>query len=164
MRASIGDAIKHFGLNVARRCFSKVLWNHAIQDLTDAEKSIVSRALPFTMTPTSRTLEEAQKNIYSTGHPRNKIKFIKGKLEDTLPPVRPEKLSLLRLDTDWYQSTKVELDILYPGLYMNGILIIDDYGYWQEARYFETRNIRVFLHRIDNTGRIVVGGGATDAR
>jgi O-methyltransferase len=257
MSASIGNAIKHLGFNLARRCFSKVLRDHAIQDLTDAEKSIVSTALPFTMTSVERlvsvvnavnylirndipgdiaecgvwrggsmmaaalaliaagdtnrtlylydtfegmsdpskkdtdfagksaisllhsyrkgtgiwclaTLEEVQKNMYSTGYPPDKIKFIKGKVEDTLPAVRPERLSLLRLDTDWYESTKLELEILYPILHKNGILIIDDYGYWQGARkavdeYFDSRSIRVFLHRIDNTGRIVVGGGATDA-
>jgi O-methyltransferase len=72
------------------------------------------------------------------------------------------------LDTDWYESTKLELEILYPILHKDGILILDDYGYWQGARqavdeYFDKGNIRVFLHRVDNSGRIVVGGGATNA-
>lgn len=87
--------------------------------------------------------------------------FIKGKVEDTLRDERnlPEKIAVLRLDTDWYESTKVELEVLYPRLRPGGVLIIDDYGYWQGARkavdeYFADRP--VLLHRIDHTCRVMV--------
>jgi len=105
------------------------------------------------------SLEEVRANIASTGYPAEKIHLIKGKVEDTIPGTLPAALSLLRLDTDWYESTKHELLHLYPLLHRNGILIIDDYGDWQGARkavdeYFE--NSGVFLHRIDRTGRMVV--------
>jgi hypothetical protein len=46
----------------------------------------------------------------------------------------PDKIALLRLDTDWYASTKIELEVLYPKLQPGGILIVDDYGHWQGAR------------------------------
>ena len=46
----------------------------------------------------------------------------------------PDKIALLRLDTDWYASTLVELQILYPRLERGGILIVDDYGHWQGSR------------------------------
>ena len=71
----------------------------------------------------------------------------------------PEKISILRLDTDFYISTKIELEILYPKLVRGGILIIDDYGYWQGAKkavdeYFENQNI--WMHYIDNDCRMII--------
>ena len=71
----------------------------------------------------------------------------------------PKKISLLRLDTDWYSSTKKELEILFPLLEKNGILIIDDYGYWQGARkavdeFFKDKNVTMF--KIDFTGRMII--------
>jgi hypothetical protein len=62
------------------------------------------------------------------------IHLIKGKVEDTLKFFKPKKISLLRIDTDFYESTKIELEILYPLLSKNGILIIDDYGNWKGCR------------------------------
>ena len=57
----------------------------------------------------------------------------KGKVEDTLPVKEnvPDKIAFIRLDTDWYQSTKIELETFYPLLSVGGIIIIDDYNYWQ---------------------------------
>jgi O-methyltransferase len=46
----------------------------------------------------------------------------------------PEEIALLRLDTDWYASTIVELKVLYPRLAIGGILIVDDYGHWQGSK------------------------------
>ena len=73
----------------------------------------------------------------------------------------PEKISLLRLDTDWYESTKHEMNNLFPLLVKNGVLIIDDYGHWAGCKkaideYIEENNICVLLNRIDNTGRISI--------
>ncbi len=104
-------------------------------------------------------LEEVKKNLAATGYPLSKIQFIKGKVEETIPGHIPDTISLLRLDTDWYESTRHELIHLYPLLEKNGVLIIDDYGYWQGARkavdeYFADQNIPILLNRIDTTGRI----------
>jgi O-methyltransferase len=104
-------------------------------------------------------IEEVRKNLVSTGYPAEKIHLIKGKVEETIPRTLPRELSILRLDTDWYESTKHELTHLYPLLRREGVLIIDDYGDWQGARkavdeYF--RSSRAFLHRIDRTGRMVI--------
>jgi O-methyltransferase len=68
---------------------------------------------------------------------------------------------MLRLDTDWYDSTLHELRHLYPLLSRHGVLIIDDYGHWQGARravdeYLATLPHPIFLHRIDYTGRIAI--------
>lgn len=105
--------------------------------------------------------EETTGNILSTGYPSEKINFIKGLVEDTIPQTQIETISLLRLDTDWYSSTKFELEHLYPKLVKGGILIIDDYGHWEGCKkavdeYFSTNNIPVFMSRIDYTGRLIV--------
>lgn len=106
-------------------------------------------------------LEEVQKNVFSTQYPKENILFIKGKVEDTIPKTIPEKISILRLDTDWYESTYHELVHLFPRLAVGGVLIIDDYGHWKGAhdavdQYFKENNIPMLLNRIDYTGRIGV--------
>jgi hypothetical protein len=106
-------------------------------------------------------LEEVKENVYSTGYRKEKCHFIKGKVEDTIPKTIPEEIALLRLDTDWYESTKHELIHLFPLLKRNGVLIIDDYGHWEGARkavdeYISDNNTRILLNRIDYTGRIAV--------
>lgn len=106
-------------------------------------------------------LMAVQDNMLSTGYPASRIHLIKGPVEETLPRNAPEQISLLRLDTDWYQSTKHELHTLYPRVSSGGIVIIDDYGHWSGAKkavdeYFATRGVSIFLHRIDYTGRCFV--------
>lgn len=106
-------------------------------------------------------IEEVQKNMALTPYPSQNIKYIAGMVEDTIPATIPEKISLLRLDTDWYESTYHELINLYPRLVKGGVLIIDDYGHWQGAKkavdqYFEENNIPILLNRIDYTGRIAI--------
>lgn len=100
-------------------------------------------------------------NVGSTGYPQENIHLIKGKVEETIPAVMPENISLLRLDTDWYESTKHELAHLYPRLAQHGVMIIDDYGHWQGARqavdeFFGDQPRKPFLHRIDYTGRLII--------
>ncbi len=72
-------------------------------------------------------LETVKKNIKTTQYPANKIHYIKGDVAKTLQSNVPDKIAFLRLDTDFYESTKVELDVLYPKLQVGGILIVDDY-------------------------------------
>jgi O-methyltransferase len=57
-------------------------------------------------------LPVVKNNVYYTNYPRDKIHFVKGKVDDTLPVTQlPEKIALLRLDTDFYESTKIELEM-----------------------------------------------------
>lgn len=107
------------------------------------------------------TLETVQAGMANTSYNNSKIHYIKGKVEDTIPGTLPEKIALLRLDTDWYESTRHELNHLFPRLVKGGVLIIDDYGYWKGARkamdeYIAEHNIRVLLCRMDYTGRIAI--------
>jgi O-methyltransferase len=103
-----------------------------------------------------------QAAIESTGYPKDKIHCIAGKVEDTIPEQSPPgPIALLRLDTDWYESTKHELEHLYPALVDGGVLIIDDYGHYEGARkavdeYFAGTGQAVLLNRIDYTGRVAV--------
>ena len=103
-------------------------------------------------------IDEVKENLYSTGYPKENIIFVKGKVEKTIPETIPQKIALLRLDTDWYESTKHEMEHLYPILSQKGVLIIDDYGHWLGCKkaideYFEKNNISMLLNRIDYTGR-----------
>lgn len=103
------------------------------------------------------SLPEVRENMLSTGYPKEKMTFIEGKVEDTIPQTIPSTISLLRLDTDWYESTKHELTHLLPLVALHGVLIIDDYGYWAGSKravdeYFTQRPM--LLHRIDHSGRI----------
>ncbi len=107
-------------------------------------------------------IEEVKVNMISTGYPASNIILVKGKVEDSVPATISANISLLRLDTDWYDSTKHELQYLYPLLVKNGVLLVDDYGAWQGARkavdeYFSDQGV-VFLHRIDWTGRLLIKG------
>ncbi len=108
-------------------------------------------------------IDEVKKNITSVKYPLDKIKFIKGKVEDTLVLAEnvPDKIALLRLDTDWYESTKIELEVLYDKVVPGGVIIIDDYGHWQGCKkavdeFIKNRNLPIFLHRIDYTGRMFI--------
>jgi hypothetical protein len=99
--------------------------------------------------------------LAGTGYPPERLHFARGPVEETLPGAAPERLALLRLDTDWYESTRHELEHLWPRLSDGGVLIIDDYGHWDGARravdeYFETVAARVLLSRIDYTGRLAI--------
>jgi O-methyltransferase len=80
------------------------------------------------------TLEDVQDGFSQVPYPAERVHFVKGKVEDTIPGHAPEQISILRLDTDWYESTRHELEHLYPRLSPGGVLLLDDYGYWEGAR------------------------------
>ncbi len=106
-------------------------------------------------------LEEVRRNVLASGYPEADLHFVRGRVEETLPDQAPDRIAILRLDTDWYESTRHELVHLYPRLAIGGVLIIDDYGHWQGARravdeYFAGHGGRMLLNRIDTTGRIGV--------
>ena len=100
-------------------------------------------------------------NMKKTGYPTDNIKYIAGNVEKTLKERKPKKIALLRLDTDWYESTKAELEELDPHVENGGIIIIDDYGHFEGAKravdeYFEKEDNKPLLNRIDYTGRLIV--------
>jgi hypothetical protein len=106
-------------------------------------------------------LEEVKKNIARTNYPPEFIHFIEGDILKTIPATIPKQIALLRLDTDWYASTKHEMEHLFPILASKGIIIVDDYGFWKGSRkavdeYLSQHGIALMLHRMDATGRSAV--------
>lgn len=106
-------------------------------------------------------IDEVRAAMLSTGYDIARTHFVAGDVEKTIPGVVPERISLLRLDTDWYESTRHELRHLYPRLIRGGVLIIDDYGHWKGARqavdeYLTESGAKLLLNRIDYTGRAAV--------
>ena len=114
--------------------------------------------------PTIVNEDAVRSTVIESGYPAERFRFVPGPVEDTIPKTIPGRIALLRLDTDWYESTRHELEHLYPLLAPGGVLIIDDYGHWEGARaavdeYFESHPPRPLLTRIDYTGRIAVKPG-----
>jgi hypothetical protein len=106
-------------------------------------------------------LETVLSNLATTGYPPALIRCVKGRVETTLPQQLPERIALLRLDTDWYESTKHELIHGWPRVSPGGVILIDDYGFWRGARqavdeYLTETGASLLLNRIDETGRIGV--------
>lgn len=110
-------------------------------------------------------IDDVRANLASTGYPTERLHFVAGRVEDTLPGSEPgsvpEQIAVLRLDTDWYVSTRHELLHLWPRLVVGGICIIDDYGHWAGARkavdeYFAEHGVHVLMHRVDYTARLIV--------
>jgi O-methyltransferase len=106
------------------------------------------------------SLEDVQAGMAETGYPGELIHFRPGLVEDTIPAEAPDRIAILRLDTDWYGSTKHELEHLYDRVPSGGVLIMDDYGYWQGARqavdeFLDRRDERLLLVPIAS-GRIAL--------
>ena len=104
---------------------------------------------------------DVEANVRSTKYPFEQFTFVEGDVAVTLREQVPDSIALLRLDTDWYESTRLGLEILYPRLAVGGVCILDDYGHWQGARqavdeYFERLGHRPFMHPIDYSGRVFV--------
>ncbi|SCD68113.1 MULTISPECIES: TylF/MycF/NovP-related O-methyltransferase [unclassified Streptomyces] len=106
------------------------------------------------------SLEDVQAGFENVPYPKERVHYVRGRVEDTVPEQAPEQIAILRLDTDWYASTKHELEHLYSRLVSGGVLLIDDYGYWQGSRqavdeFLDKTGERLLLLRMDE-GRIAV--------
>lgn len=107
------------------------------------------------------SIDDVMNNVEKIGYPKHRIHLVKGMVEETLPSKAPSKIALLRLDTDWYSSTRHELTTLYPKLERHGVLLIDDYGHFLGARravdeYFATYHSPPLLTRVDYSGRLAI--------
>ncbi len=131
------------------------------QGAAAAPRFLAERTGPDASTWCYAPEEEARTNMLSTGYPADRLRFVKGRVEDTIPGCAPERIALLRLDTDWYGSTLHELRHLYPRLAVGGVLLLDDYGYWRGCQkatdeYLATLASPPLLCRIDLAGVIAV--------
>jgi hypothetical protein len=106
------------------------------------------------------SLEDVQQGFSAVPYPSDRVHFIKGPVEETIPGTMPEQISILRLDTDWYESTAHELTHMYDRLSSGGVLMLDDYGWWQGSRlatdeFLNRTDERLLLIRM-GTGRVAV--------
>jgi O-methyltransferase len=127
-------------------------------DMRGSAHTAEGRPTPFQFVA---SLDDVKANMATTGFPEDRIVYVEGPVEETLPASRPDEIALLRLDTDWFESTAHSLRHLYPRLSRGGVLISDDYGDWPGVReavdgYLAEIDERLLLNRIDNTGRIAV--------
>jgi len=106
-------------------------------------------------------LETVRANLASTGYPEARWHLIQGRVEETIPNHAPATIAILRLDTDWYESTKHELEHLYSRVVPGGVVIIDDYGWYRGSRkavdeFFANLPFKPFLNRMDRSGRLII--------
>lgn len=106
------------------------------------------------------TLDDVEQGMAETGYPADRLRYHVGPVEETIPDDAPEQIALLRLDTDWYASTKHELEHLYHRIAPGGVLVLDDYGDWEGARratdeFLATLDTPVLLMPLSG-GRIAV--------
>lgn len=104
---------------------------------------------------------DVEMNVRSTGYPFELFSFVEGDVSTSVRKSAPHRIALLRLDTDWYQSTRDSLEVLFPRLSVGGVCILDDYGHWAGARravdeYFARWGATPFMHTIDYSGRLFV--------
>lgn len=109
------------------------------------------------------SLEDVKNNCLDSQLDLKFFKFIKGDVLETLliDENIPDSICVLRLDTDWYESTRLELEILYPLLSKHGVLIVDDYGHWEGARkavdeYFLKSSFKPLLNVVDYSCRSLI--------
>jgi O-methyltransferase len=108
------------------------------------------------------SIDEVRANMASTGYPGDKVRLVKGMVENTAAANAPARLALLRLDSDWYASSKVALEVFWPRLASGGVLIVDDYGHYKGQRKAVDEFFAgspQLLHRIDYSCRAVIKTG-----
>jgi hypothetical protein len=109
-------------------------------------------------------LDEVRSVLVGTGYPEERLHFVPGMVEDTIPGAAPDRIALCRLDTDWYASTRHEMAHLFPRIVPGGVLLVDDYGHFMGAKqavdeHLADQGPEVLLQRIDFTGRLVIVPG-----
>jgi len=105
--------------------------------------------------------DAVRERIVGLGYPPEKVICIPGLVQETVPETLPDEIALLRLDTDYYESTLHELVHLYPRLSVGGVLFLDDYGKLAGATqavddYLSDSGANILLNRIDVQGRVGV--------
>jgi hypothetical protein len=108
------------------------------------------------------SLEDVQNRLHSTGYPQDKLHYVVGDVMQTLNQIVPDKIAILRLDTDWYESSMFELEKLYDKVVENGVIIFDDYFHWDGQRratdnFFQKINKHYIIQSLNNgkTGSII---------
>jgi hypothetical protein len=106
------------------------------------------------------TLDDARATLGLAKVNPDSVNLVQGLFQDTLHATRDKigPIAVLRLDGDWYESTKVCLDQLYDQVQPGGWIIIDDYGHWEGCRiavdeFLAARGLKPELKATDYTER-----------
>lgn len=120
-----------------------------------ASGALVTTGLLSCSADVSRTLLDERIH-----YPATLVEYHVGWFQETLPRDANSitDIGLLRLDGDWYESTRVCLEYLYPKVVRNGVIVIDDYGYWQGCHkavdeFLSRQPGPIMLHHIDSSAR-----------
>jgi hypothetical protein len=120
-------------------------------------KAVTGPMMKTQMNNLAASLEDVQANFRAYGMLDDRVRFLKGWFKDTLPNAPIERLAMLRLDGDLYESTMDGLTNLYDKVSPGGFVIIDDYGeemwtYCAKAvdEFRASRTIRAPLVRVDS--------------
>lgn len=105
------------------------------------------------------SMDSVVKVLQQLNYSFNNFQLIKGDVLETLNQTTPESIALLRLDTDWYESTKKEMEVLYPLVKPGGVVIVDDYGHWSGSRkaideFLGNKELQPLMNYIDYAGRL----------
>ena len=91
--------------------------------------------------------DDVEQGLATLDYPQERFHLVEGPVEETIPHGAPQRIALLRLDTDWYESTRHELEHLYARLEPGGVLIIDDYGSWQGSKEATDEFVAALEHK-----------------
>lgn len=105
--------------------------------------------------------KEVESNLKVVPYPTEHYEFVEGDVIETCRSHCPDVISILRLDTDTYDTTKAELENMFPKLSQGGVLIIDDYGYSKGCKkavdeFFVENSTKLFLQRPNKSSRTAV--------
>ena len=92
----------------------------------EAASVLMKKDAPDSFVMADAPLDLVKSNMDHTSYPKNKVHYIEGDVLETLTNVNVQDISLIRLDTDWYESTLAELNHLVPRLVKGGICIINN--------------------------------------
>lgn len=142
------------------------VYGESAMDMRGEAFSTAGRPTPFQFVASRADVEA---NMAATGFDSTRVRYVEGSVEETLPRTSPRQIALLRLDTDWYESTAHSMRHLYPLVSAGGVLLLDDYGDWPAVREavhecLDDLGEQLLLHRIDNTGRIAIRTASPEAR
>jgi hypothetical protein len=136
-------------------CKDAVLFNMSKENVHNEWKSKIINETTnnWCYTP----LEIVKNRLNSKGYPENKLHYVVGDVMETLKNKNniPEKIAVLRLDTDWYESSKYELEQMYDNVVCGGVIIFDDYYHWEGQRkatddFFKKINMNYQFININN--------------
>ena len=126
-----------------------------------AAAELMEQAEADSMVRAQAPLGIVKSNMDKTCYPADKVHYVEGDVLETLKNTNICDIALLRLDTDWYESTLAELVSLLPRLVKGGICIIDDYGHWEGSRkavdeYFNNSDFKPLMFHVDYTCRAFI--------